>query len=233
VVGAGRAVARPRRASHGRLRTRAPLRGRAPQRRGLDRPRGRAYTRPRPHDGRPPQRSLRFDLRRTREGETPGGSVRQAFFRMGQSILEVVLAPDRTKLAADPNGPARLWGISFLVQDLSATAEALGDRLGTPRDAVQPGRKIATLRREAGLGPAVAFMTPGGGAISRRLRPARSPALRRARSARRSPSTPRQADGRVCVRPCPDGCRSRDPASPRASWRRTPSPRPRRCPLRP
>jgi hypothetical protein len=110
-------------------------------------------------------RSGGFDLRRTREGETPGGSVRQAFFRMGESILEVVLAPEGTKLAADPNGPARLWGISFLVHDLSATAEALGDRLGTPRDAVQPGRKIATLRREAGLGPAVAFMTPRGGAI--------------------------------------------------------------------
>jgi hypothetical protein len=106
-----------------------------------------------------------FDLRRLREGETPGGSVRQAFFRMGEVILEVVLAPEGTKPAADPAGPARLWGISFLVHDLGATAEALGERLGTPSDAVQPGRKIATLRHEAGLGPAVAFMTPGPGAI--------------------------------------------------------------------
>jgi len=32
-------------------------------------------------------------------------------------------------------------------------------------DAVQPGRQIATLRSEAGLGPAIAFMTPGPGAI--------------------------------------------------------------------
>jgi hypothetical protein len=77
----------------------------------------------------------------------------------------VVQAPEGTKLAADPGGPARLWGISFLVPDLDATAAALGDLLGTPRDAVQPGRRIATLRREANLGPAVAFMTPGPGAI--------------------------------------------------------------------
>ena len=110
-------------------------------------------------------RGAGFDFRRLREGPTPGGSVRQAFFRMGEVILEVVEAPDGTKLAADPAGPARLWGISFLVPDLDATAAALGDLLGTPRDAVQPGRRIATLRREAGLGPAVAFMTPGPGAI--------------------------------------------------------------------
>jgi hypothetical protein len=106
-----------------------------------------------------------FDFRRLREGATPGGSVRQAFFRMGEVILEVVQAPEGTKLAADPGGPARLWGISFLVPDLNATAAALGDLLGTLRDAVQPGRRIATLRRETGVGPAVAFMTPGPGAI--------------------------------------------------------------------
>jgi hypothetical protein len=106
-----------------------------------------------------------FDLRRVREGETPGGSTRQAFFRMGDVILEVVAAPDGTKIAANPAGPARLWGISFLVESLEGTASQLGELLGTPRDAVQPGRQIATLRKEAGLGPAIAFMTPGAGAI--------------------------------------------------------------------
>jgi hypothetical protein len=49
---------------------------------------------------------------------------------------------------------------------LERTAATLGDLLGEPRPAVQPGRRIATLRREAGLGPAVAFMTPGPGAIT-------------------------------------------------------------------
>jgi catechol 2,3-dioxygenase-like lactoylglutathione lyase family enzyme len=101
-----------------------------------------------------------FDLRRIREGDTPGGSTRQAFFRVGEPILEVVQAPEGTSVARDRDGPARLWGISFLVEDMEHTAEVLGGLLGRPRDAVQPGRKIATLRAEAGLGPAIAFMTP-------------------------------------------------------------------------
>ena len=105
-------------------------------------------------------RSQGFDLRRVREGETPGGSTRQAFFRLGEPILEVVQAPEGTSVARNPDGPARLWGLAFLVENMDATASALGDLLGTPRDAVQPGRKIATLRPDAGLGPAIAFMTP-------------------------------------------------------------------------
>jgi hypothetical protein len=101
-----------------------------------------------------------FDLRRVRDEPTPTGAPRQAFFRLGELILEVVQAPEGSRLASDPDGPARLWGISFLVADLAATAATLGGSLGTPRAAVQPGRQIATLRREAGLGPAIAFMTP-------------------------------------------------------------------------
>jgi catechol 2,3-dioxygenase-like lactoylglutathione lyase family enzyme len=101
-----------------------------------------------------------FDLRRIREGGTPGGSNRQAFFRLGEPILEVVQAPEGTSVARNPDGPARLWGLAFLVEDLERTTSALGDLVGTPRDAVQPGRRIATLRPEAGLGPAIAFMTP-------------------------------------------------------------------------
>jgi hypothetical protein len=107
-----------------------------------------------------------FDLRREREGTTPGGSTRQSFFRMGEVILEVVEAPAGTRIADDPKGPARLWGISFLVADLEHTASTLADLLGEPRAAVQPGRRIATLRKEAGLGPAIAFMSPGRGAIT-------------------------------------------------------------------
>jgi catechol 2,3-dioxygenase-like lactoylglutathione lyase family enzyme len=106
-----------------------------------------------------------FDLRRRREGPTPGGSTRQAFFRAGEPILEVVQAPEETSVASDPDGRARLWGVAFVVEDMDRTAEALGELLGRPRDAVQPGRRIATLRPEAGLGPAVAFMTSGAGAI--------------------------------------------------------------------
>jgi Glyoxalase-like domain len=111
-------------------------------------------------------RDAGFDLRREREGPTPGGSTRQSFFRMGDAILEIVQAPEGTRIAGDRNGPARHWGISFLVEDLERTAASLGDLLGEPRAAVQPGRRIATLRKEAGLGPAIAFMTPGRGAIT-------------------------------------------------------------------
>jgi catechol 2,3-dioxygenase-like lactoylglutathione lyase family enzyme len=110
-------------------------------------------------------RAAGLDLRRVRDEPTPGGAPRQAFFRMGEVILEVVEAPDGSRIRSDPDGPARLWGISFLVEDLEHTAAVLGDLLGSPRDAVQPGRRIATASKEAALGPAVAFMTPGPGAV--------------------------------------------------------------------
>jgi hypothetical protein len=77
----------------------------------------------------------------------------------------VVLAPEGSSVARDPSGPARLWGLAFGVDDLDRTARSLGDMLGTPRNAVQPGRRIATLRAEAGLGPAIAFMSRGRDAL--------------------------------------------------------------------
>ena len=110
-------------------------------------------------------RAAGLDFRRLRRQPTPGGGGHQAFFRLGEVILEVVQAPPGSRLAERPEGPARLWGLSFLVADLDATAAELGELLGEPRDAVQPGRRIATLRRKAGLGPAIAFMTPGPGVI--------------------------------------------------------------------
>jgi sensor domain CHASE-containing protein len=91
-----------------------------------------------------------LELRRIREA--PGG-IRQGFRRLGPAILEVVEAPDQ------PDGPARFWGLVVTVSDLDALAERLGERLGRVRPAVQPGRRIATLRESAGLGEAVAFMS--------------------------------------------------------------------------
>ena len=109
-------------------------------------------------------RAAGLDFRRLREGDTPGGSARQAFFRMGEVILEVVEAPEGSSVRSDPDGPARLWGLAFGVESLEHTVASLGPLVSEPRPAVHPGRSIATLRKEAGLGPAIAFMTPGPGA---------------------------------------------------------------------
>jgi hypothetical protein len=91
-----------------------------------------------------------FDRRRVREA----GELRQAFYRLGEVILELV-GP------AEPSGdgPASFWGLVAVVPDLDALAARLGDRLGSPRDAVQPGRRIATVPRESGTGLRLAFMT--------------------------------------------------------------------------
>jgi hypothetical protein len=96
-------------------------------------------------------RSLReagLDFRRERDA---GGGFRQAFFKLGPCLLE---------LGGPAEGEVRFWGLTLVVDDLDAAAERLGDRLGRIKDAVQPGRRIATLRREAGVGLPMALMTP-------------------------------------------------------------------------
>ena len=98
-----------------------------------------------------------LDLRRIREEPTPAGAPRQAFFRLGELILECVQLPDSPEL--DRSRSARLWGLAVRTADMDATAAYLGDRLGEPRDAVQEGRTIATLRRDAGSTVPLAFMT--------------------------------------------------------------------------
>lgn len=94
-----------------------------------------------------------IERRRVREADTGEGVLRQGFFRLGEVILEVV---EHAKI---PSGPASFWGITFAVEDLDATAELLGERLGSIREAVQPGRRIATVRKQAGLGLPVAMIS--------------------------------------------------------------------------
>jgi hypothetical protein len=101
-----------------------------------------------------------LDLRRIREEPTPAGAPRQAFFRLGQAILEVVQEPAEATERAGGDRPAFFWGLAFVAPDLDATVAYLGDRAGEARDAVQPDRRIATLRRSAGLALPVALMTP-------------------------------------------------------------------------
>ncbi len=99
-----------------------------------------------------------LDLRRRREGPTGAGSARQAFFRVGEAILEVVEHPPQAREAGDAQAPARLWGLALLTPDIEATAAAAGELIGAPKDAIQPGRRIATFTREAALGAAVAVI---------------------------------------------------------------------------
>lgn len=103
-----------------------------------------------------------LDLRRIREEPTPAGAPRQAFFRLGSTILEVVQEPPEATERAGGERPAFFWGLAFIAPDMEQTVASLGDRVGEIRPAVQPGRQIATLRRSAGLSVPVALMTPPG-----------------------------------------------------------------------
>ena len=102
-----------------------------------------------------------LDLRRIRGEPTPAGAPRQAFFRLGEVILEVIQEPDEAiERAGGADRPAFFWGLALTTPDLDATAAGFGEQVGSIRPAVQPGRRIATLRRSAGLSLPVALITP-------------------------------------------------------------------------
>ena len=100
------------------------------------------------------ERALGLPQRRIRETE----HVRQAFHRFADTddtrgcIIEVVERRDQSTTT--------LWGLVVNVADLDAAVAAGAGLVGEPRDAVQPGRRIATIGRGAGLPLAVALMTP-------------------------------------------------------------------------
>jgi hypothetical protein len=102
-----------------------------------------------------------FALRRVRDAGTPQRPLRQGFLLFADTLLEVVGPPEPVPGTAA--APAALWGITLVAGDLAATAAAFGDGLvSAPRAAVQQGREIAVVAREAGLGVRVALMTPRG-----------------------------------------------------------------------
>ena len=98
---------------------------------------------------------LGIKTRGERETDTYGAPMKQVFFRLGQPILELIGA-------LEPMGdqPARFFGLAFTSEDLDATAKHLGGALHPPKDAVQPGRRIATLDKAAGSTIAIAIMSP-------------------------------------------------------------------------
>lgn len=99
--------------------------------------------------------TLGLECRRVRDE----GSVRQAFHRFADAggsrgcIIELVESDriDRTTL----------MGVVLNVTDLFELAEHLGPEvMSHPKPAVQRGRWISAVRRDVGLGTAVALMTP-------------------------------------------------------------------------
>jgi hypothetical protein len=105
-------------------------------------------------------RSAGMDLRRVREQPTPAGAPRQAFFRLGHEILELIQEPaEVVERAGGPDRPVRFWGLAVLADDLDATAAQLAPHVSEVRPAVQPGRRIASVRRSAGLTVPLALMS--------------------------------------------------------------------------
>ncbi len=95
---------------------------------------------------------LGLELRRVRE--TP--DVRQAFHRFvdhGSTRGCIIELVERSSATAPS-----IWGVVVIVADLDAAVARAPDLIGRPKSAVQPGRRIATVGRDAGLGTAVAFM---------------------------------------------------------------------------
>lgn len=104
--------------------------------------------------------ALGMRVRGRRDAGTPNRPMRQVFVRDGAVIIEIVgpaVVDDDPTVRARP---ATVWGLAFASDDLDACAQHLGANLGPVRDAVQPGRRIASLRhRDLGISVPVAIMT--------------------------------------------------------------------------
>lgn len=88
--------------------------------------------------------AIGVEPRRERDGVLGGRAIRQVFFRFGEVIIEVVGSPDTAS-----TGRSTLWGITYVVADIDATANYLGNRTAPVKQAVQPGRRITTLHHRA------------------------------------------------------------------------------------
>jgi hypothetical protein len=93
-----------------------------------------------------------IEPRRSIVGARGDTDVLYRFFLVGTCVLELIgpAAP------LEPGGPARFAGLAFT----SVTIEDLDGLTSPPKDAIQPGRRIATLRPEVGASIPIAFLSP-------------------------------------------------------------------------
>jgi hypothetical protein len=102
-------------------------------------------------------RTVGLEVKREREA----GDIRQRFLRLGEVVLELVgpaAEPSPTPDVGEQ--PARLWGLAFTAPDLERVVREASIPMGEVHEAVQPGRRIVSVRREARLPLPVAFLTP-------------------------------------------------------------------------
>jgi len=95
--------------------------------------------------------------RRTFAG--PDGREReQRFFWAGRVIVEL-MGPSTPSV--DRERSVAFWGLALASANLEIASSVLGDLLGDLKDAVQPGRKITTLRtRDLDISVPIALMSP-------------------------------------------------------------------------
>ena len=99
-----------------------------------------------------------LQVRGTRETRAGGAPAVQVFFWAGDVILELVGPAEG---GGTDDGPATVMGLALAVDDLDATASFLGPLLGSPRDAVQRSRQVATLRhKDVGMQLPLLLMSP-------------------------------------------------------------------------
>ena len=99
-----------------------------------------------------------LEVRGERATDAYGSPMRQVFFWAGDVIVEL-MGPDRDEPVTDD--ATSVFGLALVADDLDATAAHLGELLSTPKQAVQPGRRIAGLRgAKVGISVPVAVMSP-------------------------------------------------------------------------
>jgi len=82
-----------------------------------------------------------------------GGAREQRFYWAGRVIVELV--------GPSQNPGTAFWGLAIATADLETACTALGSNCSDPRDAVQAGRKIATVRtKELDISVPLALMSP-------------------------------------------------------------------------